>query len=53
MKPYQLVFLFTFQSPDNKMIAVANNEGIVTILNAPKLEIRFFFEGLLRAYESL
>uniref|UniRef100_A0A0R3RTT6 WD_REPEATS_REGION domain-containing protein n=1 Tax=Elaeophora elaphi TaxID=1147741 RepID=A0A0R3RTT6_9BILA len=33
------------QSPDNKMIAVANNEGIVTILNAPKLEIRFFFEA--------
>nr|CRZ24701.1 Bm10228 [Brugia malayi] len=32
-------------SPDNKMIAVANNEGIVTILNAPKLEIRFFFEA--------
>ncbi|CAG9535919.1 unnamed protein product [Cercopithifilaria johnstoni] len=33
------------QSPDNKMIAVANNEGIVTILSAPKLEIRFFFEA--------
>uniref|UniRef100_A0A8R1XYW1 WD_REPEATS_REGION domain-containing protein n=1 Tax=Onchocerca volvulus TaxID=6282 RepID=A0A8R1XYW1_ONCVO len=32
-------------SPDNKMIAVANNEGIVTILDAPKLEIRFFFEA--------
>ncbi|KAM3715855.1 SKI8 subunit of superkiller complex protein [Dirofilaria immitis] len=32
-------------SPDNKMIAVANNEGIVTILNAPKLEVRFFFEA--------
>ncbi|EFO27108.2 hypothetical protein LOAG_01377 [Loa loa] len=32
-------------SPDNKMIAVANNEGIVTILNVPKLEIRFFFEA--------
>uniref|UniRef100_A0A915PQT1 Anaphase-promoting complex subunit 4 WD40 domain-containing protein n=1 Tax=Setaria digitata TaxID=48799 RepID=A0A915PQT1_9BILA len=32
-------------SPDNKMIAVANNEGIVTILSAPKLEIQFFFEA--------
>lgn len=45
------MFSSTFQSPDNKMIAIANNEGIVTILDAAKLEIRFFFEGMILEYE--
>uniref|UniRef100_A0A914RTT3 Uncharacterized protein n=1 Tax=Parascaris equorum TaxID=6256 RepID=A0A914RTT3_PAREQ len=40
-----LIARTTSQSPDGKSIAVANNEGVVTIVSAATLASRFFFEA--------